>query len=146
MATANRRPLIERISKRKSRALTAMMQMRDMAKKYPEFKVRRLGNGATWEGYFRPTDACATYLVQIEALSGQRPRVLVLDPPLRISRQQYRDTHCFFDGSLCLHLHEEWTPDLFVADTIIPWVPDWLINYEYWLATGVWCGGGRHPE
>jgi hypothetical protein len=35
---------------------------------------------------------------------------------------------------------------MFVADTIVPWIDLWLINYEYWLATGIWFGGGQHPQ
>jgi hypothetical protein len=119
--------------------------MRDMAAKYPEFVAHRRGNEAIWEGYFKPSDACAKYLVRIEALSGQRPRVNVIDPPLRIVPEQYRETHRFSDGSLCLHLREQWTPDMSIADTIVSWIPVWLINYEYWLATGTWFGGGQHP-
>lgn len=29
-----------------------------------------------------------------------------------------------------------------LADTIIPWTLDWLMHYEFWLATGKWRGGG----
>lgn len=132
--------------KAKVRALSAVVQIRDMARKFPEFVARRKGNEAIWEGSFKPNDACAKYLVRIEALSGQRPRVYVIEPDLRIPRERYHETHCFSDGSLCLHLHEEWTPDQFVADTIVRWIPVWLINYEYWLATGEWHGGGEHPK
>jgi hypothetical protein len=117
-----------------------------MAVRYPEFEARRRGNEAFWEGYIKPNQACATYLIRIDALSGQRPLVRVIEPTLRISPHQYRETHCFFDGSLCLHLHEQWTPDMLVADTIVPWTALWLINYEFWLATGLWLGGGCHPE
>jgi len=123
-----------------------MVQLRDMAEKFPEFKPRRRGNEAIWEGFFRPNEACAKYLVRIEALSGQRPRVNILEPELRIPPEKYKETHCFSDGSLCLHLHEQWTPDMYIADTIVRWIPVWLINYEYWLATGLWHGGGKHPE
>lgn len=117
-----------------------------MATKYPEFSSQRQGNQATWEGRFRPLASCATYLVRIVALSGQRPRVTVLEPALRIPRDQWTDTHRFLDGDLCLHLHQEWAPDQFVADTIVPWTDMWLVNYEYWLATDIWLGGGVHPQ
>ena len=30
-----------------------------------------------------------------------------------------------------------------ISDTIIPWVADWLLYYELWLATGEWLGGGH---
>lgn len=146
MGKRSRRNRLSGILKPKVRALTAIAQMRDMAAKFPEFTAYRRGNEASWEGNFKPSGGCASYLVRIDALSGQRPRVKVIDPPLRIRPDQYRETHCFNDGSLCLHLHEQWTADMLVADTIIRWIPVWLINYEYWLATGMWFGGGQHPE
>ena len=132
--------------KKRIRSLSAMVQIRDMAKKFPDLTAIRRGNEAIWEGTFRPSESCATYRVRIEALSGQRPHVYVLEPALRIPKDKYIETHRFGDGGLCLHLHEEWTPDKFIADTTIPWIPLWLINYEYWLATDQWLGGGRHPE
>jgi hypothetical protein len=99
-----------------------------------------------WEGRFQPISACAVYLVRIEALAGQRPWVSVLEPELRIASDLWFETHRFSHGGLCLHLHEEWTPDQFIADTIVPWTAFWLVNYEYWLASGLWLGGGKHPE
>jgi hypothetical protein len=144
-ATHGRRKLRERRGP-KVRSKTAVAQIRDMAQKFPEISFRRRGNEAIWTGKFKPTGACATYLVCIEALSGQRPRVWVIEPTLRIPPEKYLETHCFDDGSLCLHLHEEWKPDQFIADTIVAWIPLWLLNYEYWLATGLWHGGGVHPK
>lgn len=32
-----------------------------------------------------------------------------------------------------------------LAHTIVPWACDWLMHYEFWLATGTWAGGGVHP-
>lgn len=34
--------------------------------------------------------------------------------------EKYQETHCFGDGSLCLHL--QWTPDVYIADTIVRWM------------------------
>jgi hypothetical protein len=34
---------------------------------------------------------------------------------------------------------------MYIADTIVPWAALWLVFYEYWLATGLWLGGGEHP-
>ena len=31
-----------------------------------------------------------------------------------------------------------------LANTIVPWVADWLYYYEVWLFTGEWEGGGIH--
>lgn len=35
---------------------------------------------------------------------------------------------------------------MYVCDTIVPWTAEWLLNYELWLATGEWVGGGEHPQ
>ena len=32
-----------------------------------------------------------------------------------------------------------------IADTIIPWVIEWIYFYELWKITGAWKGGGDHP-
>ena len=40
------------------------------------------------------------------------------------------------DGTLCLHLEHEWTPDMLIVHTTLPWTSEWLINYEIWKATG----------
>lgn len=117
-----------------------------MAVKYPQFRSERRGNEGLWQGSFQPTPSCAVYLVNIAALSGHRPVVTVLEPELRIPEERWLETHRFLHGGLCLHLHEQWTADKFVADTIVPWTALWLINYEYWLATDVWLGGGKHPQ
>lgn len=130
----------------KVKKLTAIAQLRDMAAKYPEFTATRRGNEAIWEGRYQPSEACATYLVRISALSGQRPIVWVLEPELRIPRDRWLELHRFNHGGLCLHLHEEWTGDQFIADTIVQWTSLWIINYEYWLACGTWLGGGQHPQ
>lgn len=131
--------------KERVRCLSAISQIGDMAQKRPEFVARRHGNQATWEGRVKPLPCCAAYLLRIVALSGRRPWVEVLEPKLRIPRDQRLETHCFSGGDVCLHLHTEWTPDLYIADTIVPWAALWLVFYEYWLATGLWLGGGEHP-
>ena len=48
---------------------------------------------------------------------------------------------------LCLFLPNsgEWDGARMLADTVIPWVSEWLFYYEIWLATEKWCGGGVHP-
>jgi hypothetical protein len=47
---------------------------------------------------------------------------------------------------ICVHLPEEWTPSSLIADTIMPWISQWLRFYEVWQQTGSWEGEGTHPE
>lgn len=50
--------------------------------------------------------------------------------------------------SLCLYLPNsgEWTPEMPIAVTIVPWASVWLYFYEFWYATGEWLGGGVEPD
>lgn len=48
---------------------------------------------------------------------------------------------------LCLWLPDrlEWTHQMPLGETYIPWTAEWLWYFEFWLATGRWEGGGKHP-
>ena len=85
-----------------------------------------------------------------------QPRVLIRSPILE-NHPEYDEgpiPHIYINKSepnypfLCLFdpYVPEWTVEDFIAKTTVPWTERWLINYEFWLATGVWCGGGRHID
>src|ERR1019366_2576583 len=66
--------------------------------------------------------------------TGERPRHIYLDD----------------DGigfSLCLYdpRENQWSPEDFIADTILPWTSEWLYFFEGWMLTDRWEGGGNHP-
>lgn len=84
------------------------------------------------------------------------PWVTVLTPTLqrRAAAPDERIPHIYKNESqsdlpfLCLYdpARQEWSNDLLVCETIIPWSIEWLACYEVWHATGEWVGGGRHPN
>jgi len=37
-------------------------------------------------------------------------------------------------------------PQMKLVDTYIAWTSEWLWHFEDWLTTGVWAGGGEHPQ
>jgi hypothetical protein len=41
---------------------------------------------------------------------------------------------------------EPFSPTVYIADHVIPAVVRWLVFYEDWLDTGIWRGGGKHPD
>jgi hypothetical protein len=94
----------------------------------------------------------------IELLEPRRiqPRVRVVDPPLRPRRNdpegQLPHVYYLGDGPLDVVLcmfdpqTNEWSPEMPLAETTVPWTIDWLASYEGWRATGEWTGGGRHLE
>ena len=92
----------------------------------------------------QPTPGSRVYTVRLTYVLGQFPRVRV-EKPEPETRPGEGLPHVFGDGSLCLHLEDEWTSDMLIVDTTLPWTAEWLINYEIWKATGEWYGGGQWP-
>ena len=95
----------------------------------------------TWTAMLQPTALSRKYTVQICYTLSSLPRVKVLSQlPTRPGEPL---PHVYREGVLCLHTVGEWSPDMLIADTIVPWTCEWLIHYEIWLATGEWHGGGE---
>ena len=128
--------------------LTIPQQVFKMTSNWPGFKSKRKPGVAVWTGSIQPTALSETYLVQVRYALGRRPKITVLSPALRTNAHDEKIPHRYRDGSLCLYQprYGEWTPQLFIADTVLPWTWVWLAHYEYWLATGEWHGGGEHPS
>jgi len=100
----------------------------------------------SWTGELQPSALAETYTVKIEYALQRRPKIRVLKPALRRLASGEKIPHTFSDGSICLHLHLDWTPGMYIADTIVPWLALWLLHYESWKATGTWLGGGHEPD
>jgi len=114
--------------------------------------------GSTWSvirdsgaivatGRMKPDAICREYKVRIR-YSGTYPVVTVVDPPLVQLPTGERLPHTYDNRQVCLYHpdYQEWSRDKSIADTIVPWVSEWLYFYELWLACGEWLGGGVHPR
>lgn len=111
---------------------------------FPEVKAKLTATRLMWIGTIQPTPNSRFYTVRIAYSIGDFPKVTVLEPQLETPPGETLP-HIFEDGSLCLHLEDEWTPDMLIIDTTLPWTAEWLINYEIWKATCEWHGGGQWP-
>jgi len=124
------------------------MQALRLKSLFPESSFDVIRNfGLKWVGQLHPTPLSATYTVAISYRLRLRPEVTILDPPL-VSRNGSRSPHVFKGEHPCLFRfkYREWDGAMYIADTIVPWVSTWLVHYEIWLATGVWCGSKEeHP-
>jgi hypothetical protein len=119
----------------------------------------------TWIGPVRPLHRVYTirlqylrryWLGELEIINGYTPQVTVAEPVLKLEHPRtrrpvphvYWREDCPERSTLCLYdpAASQWSPDDFIADTIVPWACEWLACYEGWLATGEWTGGGRHPQ
>jgi hypothetical protein len=55
--------------------------------------------------------------------------VHVLDPPLDPGHRE-RLPHVYGGDRLCLYTPGEWTSSMSIATGIIPWIAEWLYEYE----------------
>lgn len=136
-----------------ARRKTIARQIEAMAVAWPMFRVGkrdRVNRSAIWSGILKPQ--FTAYRVEVRYAVGALPQVRILSPELgRLpGNEEGSLPHVYGpsnDPTLCLYDPEadEWNSTMLIAETIIPWTIEWLTFYEFWLMTGVWSGGGRHP-
>lgn len=106
--------------------------------RFDSFVLRHLADGSFgFLGVLR-TNGNQEYLVLIQLSPGypiQPPKVFPVDPKIT------SPVHMYADGSLCLSLPEDWTPDKTIS-TVIGWVSHWLHNYEVYTTTKIWPAKG----
>ena len=145
--------------------LSVQEQARWIRAVFPEFKVTLNASWmGVWEGPLTPI--MRRYRIRVTyvrrrffetwTLGNDYAAVQVVDPVIGLDPKEIGKwpPHIYFNKAdpqspwLCLYDPEErfWSPEEYIAETIIPWASDWLFFFEGWLATGEWEGGGRHPE
>ncbi len=110
----------------------------------PDFETRIVGRKLVTRGEIRPTPVNTLFRVRIELEPGQLPKSYVEDPLLRPRTPGEKIPHTYPGPRPCLFYPKanEWGSHMRLSETIVPWLAEWLFFYEFWLATGVWNGGG----
>lgn len=114
-------------------------------KLYSTCAIRAKDRNLEWTGHLQPSPLSIRYKVRIAYRLGKRPVVTIIEPCLERLEGE-RLPHVYEKDELCLYYPGEWSGKSHIADTIIPWISEWLLHYEIWLATGGWQGGGEHPS
>ena len=132
--------------------VTITQQIDQMKADWPAFKVKNINRAvpsARWVGTLKPH--LVPYVLEIRLVKGW-PEVRILSPELKRlpDNPEGQLPHIFppiEDPTLCLFDPEtdEWDSSMSISKTIVPWSIDWIACYEFWLMTGAWEGGGRHP-
>jgi hypothetical protein len=103
-----------------------------------------------WRGDIQPTPLSRSYTVEITYSLGKKPKIHIINPSLKKLAGDRVIPHLYSqeDETLCLFLPwaNEWTQNLLLSKTIIPWAYIWLFYFEHWLVTDEWKGGGIHPN
>ncbi len=118
---------------------------------FPDSLITRQGDKSLlWAAWMRPSSTSCSYRVSLRYVSGRGIAVYVLEPKLEFFPGIWKLPHVYStqDQKLCLFRPSsgQWDPSRQIATTIVPWIAEWLLHYEYWAATGVWSGGGIHIE
>ena len=126
------------------------VQKRILKDTYPNSWIHEKSNGFDWFMEMKPKADSLTYTVKIEVRQNYVPQVQIVNPmPLAYAqgKNSYEHiNHPQHEQYLCLNVKGEWTPDMRIADTFVPWAAEWLLQYEYWLVTGEWDGGGHRRD
>jgi hypothetical protein len=114
---------------------------------WPCFKSSVRKGNLISEGDLHPSDISRTYRIRVSQAGGRPPRVRVLDPSLKPREEGEMIPHMYEQERLCLYrpAYRQWTSEMPIALTIVPWASTWLLFYELWHATGEWLGGGEEP-
>lgn len=118
---------------------------------YPKAQCKISKGVLYWNGVITPSPLSQTYEVNMKYKLMRRPCVTVRGENLkRIDDPNFPHKYNINKEKklveMCLYLSPDFTSQMLLADTVIPWAVEWLYHYEIWLATGEWCGGGKHPQ
>jgi hypothetical protein len=123
-------------------------QVATLREVYPTLIGEANGTALVVSGEVQPTELSDTYRIRVVYILDEAPKVYVEEPALRPRDDGAEIPHVYPGPRPCLYLpnNGEWTGKEALAETIIPWLLLWLFYYELWHATGVWQGGGEHPQ
>ena len=81
----------------------------------------RHGTRLTMTADLQPTPMSRHYSIKIDYHLGASPDVRVITPELQLHPVAEELPHTFPGEKLCLHLPGEWSPNMYIAQTTVPW-------------------------
>lgn len=134
----------------KSKPLALSVQAEKIRKHFPDSRLSISLDRLVWKCTLTPTSLSESYDIKLVYNLGFHPCVYVINKKLELFPGKKYLPHVYNTEKqwLCLYYRsaQEWNSQLFIAETIIPWISEWLYHYEFWLATGNWYGRGIHGK
>ncbi len=99
-----------------------------------------------------PTPLSRVYRCCLKLYPAKFPELYVMDPdPRKVAAGRvlpHTYPHSGLGTKLCLWLPKahEWSTQMRLDETYLPWAAEWLDYFEEWLVTNEWSGGGVHPD
>jgi hypothetical protein len=126
-----------------ARAVNLARQLAAIAVVLPDARGTIRRGELTCVVQLQPTPASPTNNVRLAYRHGRHPEVTVTEPPLDLHPRATKLPHVYDGDVLCLYYPGEWSEDMLLAHTVLPWTTEWLLHYELWLITEMWTGGGH---
>jgi len=125
-----------------------VQQLANLRRLHPTLEGRIEGGMIIAIGWLRGGNLTRRYRVRVEYRPGRYPRVLVLEPPLERRHPDQPVAHTNGPSEPCLFTiaNGDWGSGMYLGQTIVPWLLEWLVFYELWRGTGRWFGGGTLPD
>ena len=136
------------MSYKKERIICYMRQIQSLKKHFPDYKIKVKNDKILVEGYICPSPLHKRYKFSLSYDYLRPPTVTVLEPKLTDRGDGIPIPHVYPGNKPCLYYPEdnEFTHDMNLSETIIPWLSLWLYFYEIWKVTGEWLGEGVHID
>lgn len=120
-------------------------QAKKLEKVFPSGRLVLGHNGFSWAATMTPTPLSGSYEIKLQYKLEKHPDVFVTSN-LELAEGKKSLPHVYSTEKqhLCLYHRQagQWHGGMWIHETIIPWVNEWLFFYEYWLLDGKWHGGG----
>ncbi|WP_412475765.1 hypothetical protein [Halobacteriovorax sp. YZS-1-2] len=128
------------------KSIPIILQGALVCSKFPSFTYKIVNHHTlVLTGEIRPTSFSDSYKVEITYRFRRFPKVKILSHKIPDDAP-----HTFDNNYICTYYFDYniWNSKMRLADVIVPWVADWLNNYELWQVTGEWHGRShpKHPR
>jgi hypothetical protein len=132
-----------------ARPLSLAVQLLLLQRRFPEGKGEIHRSRLIWRLRIRPHVLAHEYNCRLEHSLENYPAMYCVDPPLSALAGSRRLPHVYTrEEPICLCLfmkrRECWNDGMILADVVVPLAFYWLANFEDWLFSGEWRGGGTH--
>ena len=111
------------------------VQALNLRKEFPNSDVHIERSNLIWVAQMIPSPLSLKYTVRLTYRLGKDPQINVLKPELDILEGE-KLPHTYPGNRLCLYYpgSGEWRGDILLSQVIVPWISEWLLHYEIWLA------------
>jgi len=127
------------------------IQLFNLNAKYKGLDYSLKRGNLVWKQKVRPSEISREYEITIK-YNGNTPEIYLYNQGIMKEKNE-KIPHCyerFYNNEnneyvkICIYYpkNQEWSRDMLLSDTIVPWAIDWIHFYELWRITGKWLGGG----